>query len=81
MNLYVGNLSSKSSEYLVRKTFERFGKVEKISMNEKPLNDALYYFCFVSMPFENQASYAIRELNGKKLNGNILTIKESALSF
>ena len=79
MNLYVGNLSPKTSEYLLRKMFELYGKVDTISMNEKPLNDTEYRFCFVNMPFENQASYAIKGLDGKKLNGNVLSIKESAL--
>ena len=80
MNLYVGNLSHKTSEYLLRKMFERYGIVEKIRMNEKPPNETDYRFCFVNMPFENQATYAIKELDGKKLNGNVLSIKESALS-
>ena len=80
MNLYVGNLSHKTSEYLIRKTFERYGKVDKISMNGKSNNDSDYRSCFVNMPFDNQASYAIKGLNGKKLDGNILSIKESALT-
>ena len=80
MKLYVGNLSSKSSEYLVRKMFERYGKVDKISINDKPDKNTDYRFCFVSMPFDNQASYAIKALDGKKVNGNVLSIKESALS-
>ena len=80
MNLYVGNISLKTSEYLLRKVFERYGKVDKISMNEKSIDEKDYRFCFVSMPFENQASYAIKMLNGKKINGNVLSIMESALS-
>ena len=80
MNIYVGNLSPKTSEYQLRKAFERFGKVEKISMNERPRNDS-YSFCFIGMPFDNQASRAIKELNGKELSGYELTIRESAVSI
>jgi hypothetical protein len=32
------------------------------------------------MPFENQASRAIRQLDGKMLGGNALTVKESGVS-
>ena len=82
MNLYVGNVSPKTSEYLLRKMFERYGKVDTISMNEKLPNETDYRFCFVNMPFENQASFAIKGLDGKKLNGNVLSIKEAfSLSF
>lgn len=80
MNIYVGNLSPKTSEQQLRLAFDRYGKVGKISMDEQPCDSGAYGFCFVEMPFDNQASVAIRELNGKKLGGNILTIKESAVS-
>jgi hypothetical protein len=39
-----------------------------------------YGFCFVETPFDSQASVAIKELNGKKLTGSGLTIKESGAS-
>jgi len=57
-----------------------YGKVDKISLDNKPRDDDAYGFCFVNMPFENQAFIAIKGLNEKKLNGNVLSIKESALS-
>ena len=79
MNLYVGNISADSSEHQIRKMFERFGKVDKVTMN-KPSDDLeAYSFCFLSMPFENQATRAIKELNGFSVKGKILNIKESAL--
>lgn len=81
MKLYVGNLSPKTTEFQIRKAFEKYGKVDEISMNGKPHKDSIYSFCFVNMPFVNQASQAIKKLNGKKLDGYLLNIKESAVSI
>lgn len=80
VNIYVGNLSPKTSEWQLRKVFGRYGKVGKISINEQPLNGDSYCFSFVEMPFDNQASVAIQKLNGEKLGGSVLTVKESELS-
>ena len=77
MNIYVGNLSPGTSEWQVRKAFDRFGKVDKISISGRLSENDEYGFCFVHMPFDNQASRAIRELNGKALGGHVLTVRES----
>ena len=79
MNIYVGNVSPKISEFQLRKAFEMYGKVDKISLDSKPREDDEYHFCFVEMPFENQASRAIKELNGKEFGGQALSIKESGV--
>ena len=80
MNIYVGNLSPKTSEWQLRKAFEMYGKVDKISVDEKPRDDDAYGFCFVEMPFDNQASRAIRELNDRKVGGYALTVRESKMT-
>jgi len=80
VNIYVGNLSPRTSELQVRKAFEMYGKVDKISLDSKPRNDDAYGFCFVEMPFENQASRAIKQLHGKMLGGCTLIVKESGVS-
>ncbi len=80
MNIYVGNLSPKTSEWQLRKAFERYGKVGKISMDTNPVEKATYRFCFVEMPFDNQASVAIKELNGKNLGSSPLTVVESGVT-
>jgi RNA recognition motif-containing protein len=81
MNLYVGNISPKTTEYQLRKIFEKYGKVDEISMNGQPHKDSIYSFCFVNMPFVKQAFQAIKKLNGKKLDGYLLNIKESTVSI
>lgn len=80
MNLYVGNLSSATSEGRIRRAFERYGKVGKISLNSQPRQSSKYHFCFLEMPFDYQASIAMRELSGKVIDGQVVTVRESALT-
>ena len=80
MNIYVGNISSKISASQLRTAFEMYGKVDKVSLENRPSENDAFTFCFVVMPFENQASRAIKQLDGKKLGGNTLTVKESGVS-
>lgn len=81
MNLYVGNLSPKTSESQLRKAFARFGTVGQISLHEPPADSDAYRFCFVEMPVDSQASVAISALSGEKMDGSLLTIKESGVSI
>lgn len=80
MNIYVGNLLPGTSERKLRKAFEKYGKVGRVTIDGHSPDSEAFGFCFVEMPFESQASRAIRELSGKLLNGNALTIKESGVS-
>jgi RNA recognition motif-containing protein len=80
VNIYVGNISPKISASQLRKAFAMYGKVDKVSLENRPREDSAFAFCFVEMPFENQASRAIRQLDGKMLGGNALTVKESGVS-
>ena len=68
-----------TSETQVRGAFARYGKVGKISMDNMPHDDGSYAYCFVEMPFDNQASLAIKELGGKKLGDSVLTVRESGI--
>ena len=79
MNIYVGHLSPKTLEWQLREAFARYGKVGRISMDKQPREGDAYSFCFVEMPFDHQASAAIKGLNGETLGGNALTIKESGV--
>ncbi len=80
MNIYVGDLSKKTSEGHIRAAFGKYGKIGKISMGGQSTENNHYRFCFVEMPFENQARLAIKELHGKSLDGKIVKVQESGLS-
>ncbi len=78
MKIYVGNIPSNASEQQMRKEFNKYGIVGDIKMNSNYLEDKIN-FCFIDMPFENQAIKAVRELHGKVLDGCALKIKESVI--
>jgi RNA recognition motif-containing protein len=80
MNIYVGNLSPQTTALQLREAFEMYGKVNKVSLSERPRDVASYGFCFVGMPFDKQASRAIKQLDGKRLGGYALTVMESGVS-
>ena len=76
MKLYVENIPSKATEQQIRKEFNKYGIIGNIKMNSNYLEDKIN-FCYIDMPFDNQALIAIRELQGKILDGHKLKIKES----
>jgi len=80
MNIYVGNLSPRTSKGIIRKAFEKFGKVAKISLTERLPDTNTFGYCFISMPIDNQALQAIKQLHGKSLDGYTLTVKESGVN-
>jgi RNA recognition motif-containing protein len=80
VNIYVGNISPKISASQLRTAFEMHGTVDTVSLDTRPRDADAYGFCFVSMPFDNQASRAITQLNGTMLSGYSLTVKESGVS-
>jgi hypothetical protein len=57
-----------------------YGQVNGVTLGNRPRDDDAHGFCFVEMPFENQALRAIKQLDGKKLGGYALSIKESGVS-
>lgn len=79
MNLYVGNLSPRTSQLELRKAFAPYGDVGTISMDEQPPDSKAYNFCFVEMTVDYQAASAISGLDGASLGGYTLTVKESGV--
>ena len=80
MNIYVGNLSAKTTEWQLRKAFEMYGKVDAITLATKPNDATSFTFCFVEMPFEKQATLAIEKLHETVLSGNVVTVKASGVT-
>jgi len=76
MKLYVENIPSKASEQQIRKEFNKYGIIGNIKINSNYLEDKIN-FCFIEMPFDDQALIAMRELHGKDMDGHKMKIKES----
>lgn len=74
MNIYVGNLSYKSSEAEIKAAFEAFGNVASVNIIKDRETGNSKGFCFVEMPDDAEASAAIEGLNGKDLGGRALNV-------
>lgn len=76
-NIFVGNLSFKTSEEELQREFEAFGDVDsvKIIIDRETLRSR--GFAFVEMPDREQAMAAIAGLNGKELAGQTLKVNEA----
>jgi RNA recognition motif-containing protein len=77
MNIYVGNLSPKTSEDELRQAFEEFGEVDSAKIIKDNITGRSRGFGFVEMPGQEQAQAAIAALNGKELSGSTLTVNEA----
>lgn len=77
MNIYVGNLSFKTTEEELQKEFESFGEVGSAKIIKDNYTGKSRGFGFVEMPNQDQATAAIAALNGKELDGKTLTVNEA----
>lgn len=77
MNIYVGNLSSKVTNDLLRSTFEAFGGVKSAKVVLDHVTGQSRGFGFVIMPSDEEAKAAIAALNGKDLEGQRLNVNEA----
>lgn len=77
MNIYVGNLSPKTTEAELQQAFENFGEVDTAKIIKDNITGRSRGFGFVEMPNQEQAQSAIAALNGKELDGSLLTVNEA----
>jgi len=77
MNIYVGNLSSDVKDETIREAFESFGQVASAKVIKDKTNGESRGFGFVEMITPSQAKTAIKSLNGKKLLGKEIGVKEA----
>jgi RNA recognition motif-containing protein len=77
MNIYVGNLSAKTTEEELREAFESFGDVDTAKIIKDNITGRSRGFGFVEMPNQDQAQAAIAAMNGKELEGSALTVNEA----
>ena len=77
MNLFVGNLPHAASEEDLRKQFEPFGVVSKVSILTDKFTGSPRGFGFVEMASKQEAEAAINGLNGKDFMGRALNVNEA----
>ncbi|MGV8073526.1 MAG: RNA recognition motif domain-containing protein [Syntrophobacteraceae bacterium] len=77
MNIYVGNLSFRTTENELQQAFETFGEVSSVKVIKDAESGRSRGFGFIEMPDANEAKAAIAELDGKELGGNVLKVNEA----
>jgi cold-inducible RNA-binding protein len=77
MNIFVGNLSFKTSEEELQKEFEVFGEVHSVKIIMDHETHKSRGFAFVEMRDQGQATAAIAGMNGKDLAGQTLKVNEA----
>ncbi len=77
MNIYVGNLSFRSTEDDLRDVFSEFGDVESVKIITDRETGRSRGFAFVEMSSDEGATNAIASLNGQDHLGRDLTVNEA----
>jgi len=77
MNIYVGNLSFNTDAESLRTAFGEFGEVTSADVITDRETGRSRGFGFVEMADKSEAETAIKELNGKELDGRILNVNEA----
>ncbi len=76
MNIYLGNLSSETTEDDLRQAFEAFGQVISVKILKDRVTGKSNGFGFVGMPVSDEGQTAISKLNGNILKGNAIKVEE-----
>lgn len=77
MNIYVGNLSYKTTEEELRQAFSAFGAVSSVAIIKDRETGLPRGFGFVEMPENTEGQTAINAMNGKDLMGRTLRVNEA----
>ena len=77
MRIYMGNLSSETTEEELRQAFEAFGEVESVNIITDKISGRPKGFGFVEMASKSEAEAAIASLNGKTLQERTIVVNEA----
>ena len=77
MNIYVGNLSYKTTEEALTTAFAGFGQVESVKIIKDMISGSSKGFAFVQMASAEDAQKAIDGLNGTDLDGRTIRVSQA----
>lgn len=77
MNIYIGNLSPKTTEDDLREAFGAYGAVDSANVIKDKFSGESKGFGFVEMPSREEAEKAVEELNGSDLQGSSIVVNEA----
>lgn len=76
-NIFVGNLSFKTTEQDIRSLFEGYGSVDRVNVVTDRDTGQPRGFAFVEMSNDAEGDKAIASLNGSDVDGRTLNINEA----
>lgn len=76
-NIFVGNLSFNTTEDELRKVFEAYGQVDRVSILTDRETGRSRGFAFVEMTNTEEGEKAIAGLNGTQLGGRTVNVNEA----
>ena len=77
MKLLVRNLARTTTEAEVRELFETYGNVQSCTLVMDKKTNASKGFGFVEMPRQGEAKAAMKNTNGKIIDGNKIRVKKA----
>lgn len=76
-NIFVGNLSFKTTQEELMAAFSQYGNVERVNIVTDRDSGQPRGFAFVEMSERRDAETAISQLNGAELNGRTMNVNEA----
>lgn len=77
MKLLVRNLARSTSEEALKALFESFGSVQSCSLVLDAKSKTSKGFAFIEMPKPGEAKAAVKNLNGKDVDGMSIRVKKA----
>lgn len=77
MKLLIRNLARTTTEEVLREMFEAYGRVQSCSLVMDKNTGVSKGFGFVEMPKPGEAKAAMKNLNGKEVDGNKIRVKKA----
>ena len=77
MNIFVAKLNWDTQDSELRSAFEQFGEVSSCTIIFDKMTNRSKGFGFVEMPNDDEASEAIRSLDGTELDGRTIVVKKA----
>lgn len=77
MNIFVGNLSSQTTEKQLENIFTPFGEITSVKIITDNYTGRSKGFAFVEMPERLNGEKAVADLNNSSLHGQSLTVNEA----